>query len=84
MIILWREFIPAPAEEADLTTFDDKIRNIAHMPAPRIPGFINVEIHGQPSNMNEARKELQKMIEDFPFEREKRYTIKIEECREAN
>ena len=76
-ITIWREFIKLSAGDTDFTTFDDWYRHIEHIPERYVPGLVAFEVNGKPANWIDVGDALEDMIKNFPFERGKKYTIKI-------
>lgn len=79
MITIWQEFTKLPGT-VEITRWGDWYRRIEKFPEIYVPrGPVSFEVDGEPASPEGACDALKKMIRGFPFERGKKYTIKIVE-----
>ena len=76
-VTIWREFINLSAGDVDFTTLGDWYRHVERIPARYFPGLVNFEVDGEPANWGDVCDAVENTLKHFPFERGKKYTIKI-------
>ena len=80
-LIIGQEFIPLQGGYVDVTKIEDWHRHIEKVPERSAPGLIDFESEGEPADWQAVCNEIERIVKTFPYEKEKRYTVTLEEIK---